>query len=127
MSENKPVIENFFHSGHDLYLDEFYYISYSDQKEELTKAEFKKKYEKYLHMQVWPDAPFKFRSLAELHPEENPMYIKITGRMIIEWCEKGYVPQFDKYFDKTRRLVMIPIEAWDHFNKFSSMLRRKRK
>lgn len=125
MSEHNPVLNNFFNSGYDLYLDEFYYISYSDQKEKLTEAEYKKKYEKYMHIQAWPETTYKFRVLAELHPEETPMYIKITGRMILEWCSKGYVPQFDSHFKRTRRLLMVPIEAWDHFNKFSSMLRGK--
>ena len=123
MSEHAKVIKNAFGTQFDIVLDEFYYISYSDQQQKLTEAQYKEKYKKYLGIINWPETAMKFRALAELHPEESPRYIKITGRMIMEWCEKGFVPQFDKYFNKTRRLVMIPIEAYDHFNKHSYMLR----
>lgn len=126
MSEHNPVLKNFFNSGYDLYLDEFYYISYAEQRKEMTKAEFQEKYKKYLHIQSWPETEYKHKALAGLHAEENPRYIKITGRMLLEWMEKGFVPSFDKYFAKTRRLVMIPIAAWDHYSKFSFMLRGKK-
>ena len=127
MSDAEKVMRNAFGSGHDLYLDEFYYISYSDQKELLTQEEQKKRFGKYLSIMRWPDSSLKYRSIAELHPEENPNYIKITGRMILEWAEKGYIPLFDTYFKKTHRLIMVPVEAWEHFNKLSIMLRKRRK
>ncbi len=127
MSDKRPVAKDVFGSGYDLHLDEFYYISYSDQKEVMTEAQYQERYKKYLEVMKWPETKLKFKTLAELHPEENPRYIKITGRMILEWCEKGYVPQFDKYFKTTRRLVLVPIEAWEHFHKYSTMLKRKRR
>lgn len=125
MSEKEGVVRNVFGSGRDLYMDEWYYISYSDQKEKMSEAQYRERYGKYLEIVRWPETNIKFKTLAELHPEENPNYIKITGRMIMEWCEKGYVPQFDKYFEKTRRLVMVPVEAWEFFNRRSRMLRKR--
>lgn len=124
---SEKLIKNVFGSGYDIYLDEFYFISYPDQKEQMDEVEFRKKYGKYLEIVNWPETAIKFKALAELHPEENPQYIKITGRMIMEWCEKGFIPQFDKYFKKTRRLIMVPVEAWEFFNKKSYMLRNRNK
>lgn len=129
MSEHNKVLTNFFDSGYDIYLDELYYISYSDQEQivALGSEKFNKNYEKYLAIMSWPDTQLKFKSVAELPPEQNPNFIKVTGRMLIEWVEKGFVPQFDKFFDKSRRLLMIPIEAYDHFNQYSKMLKKGRR
>lgn len=122
---NETVFKNWFNSGHDIYLDEFYYISYADQKFKIAEFEKKNKYKKYFDIMKWPETELKYKTLAELHPDENPKYIKISGRMLLEWSEKGFIPQFDMYFEKTRRLVMIPLEGWEFFNENSYMLRNK--
>lgn len=124
MSDNDKVLHNVFGSGHDLYLDEYYYISYPDQLEAMSEEEMKERFKRYFHIASWPDSNLKFRAIAELAPEENPHYIKITGRMVMEWCERGYIPQFDQYFKQTRRLIMVPVEAWDFYTKYSKLLRR---
>lgn len=126
MSDNNKVLKNIFGSGHDLYLDEVYYISYADQREEMTEAEYRKKYSKYLDIVNWPETAYKHKAIAELAPEENPQYIQITGRMIMKWCEEGFIPKFDKYFKQTRRLIMVPVEAIDFYNRESYILNNRK-
>lgn len=94
--------------GKTIKLDEFYFISYSDQKQEITKADREGKYYKYFSIQAWPETTLKWKAIAELPAEFNPNWIKITGRMLIEWSERGYIPQFDKFFRFTHQLTMIP-------------------
>lgn len=146
---NNPVELDWMDSGRDLFLDEFYFISYADQKKALkfhgvtyskgiltpadalenhkeVHKQLGSKFPKYFEIINWVGMDsYKARCIAELAPEENPNYIKITGRMLMIWAEQGFVPQFDKYFEKTRKLIMIPIEAWEHFHEFSYMLKNK--
>lgn len=125
MSEHNPIVENFFESGNDLYLNEFYYIAFGDQKfmaefrGELTEKEFNDRYARYMAITTWPENNVKFKALAEIHPEDNPNYIKITGRQIVNWTEQGFVPQFDHDFRNTRKLVMIPLEAYEYYARYS--------
>lgn len=125
MSENNPVVKNFFDSGHDLYLNELYYIAYSDQEFMVklqgrkTQKEFNEKYSKYLQITTYPEGVMKFKALAMLQPEDNPNFINITGRMIIDWTKEGFIPQFDYFFKKSRRLVMVPLEAYEYYEKYS--------
>lgn len=145
-----PVVNDWMGSGRAIYLDEFYFISYSDQKRalkyhgiEYSKTgtlskedaekerkeigqKLKEKFPEYFNIMSWVGMEqYKAKQIAELSPAQNPNYIKITGRMLIEWAEQGFVPQFDDFFDRTRKLIMVPIEAWEHFHKFSYMLRKK--
>lgn len=125
MSINIPVVKNFFESGYDLYLNEMYYIAFGDQKfmaelrGSLTEKEFNDQYARYMLITQWPDGNPKFKALAEIPPEENPNYIKITGRQIVNWAEQGFVPQFDSMFRDTRKLVMVPLEAYEYYEKYS--------
>jgi hypothetical protein len=82
-------------------------------------------YKRYLEISQWPDTQLKHKEIAELHPEQNPNWIKITGRMLLEWGEMGYIPQFDKYFDKTRRLTMLPVDGMEFYFEFSKMLNKE--
>jgi hypothetical protein len=147
---NNPVVKNWMGSGHDIYLDEFYFISYADQeklieshgisisdvktlsKEEYLEAkkeiakQLKEKFPEYFTIVSWVGVDqIKAREIAKLDPAKNPNYIRIIGRMLLEWAEEGFVPQFDTYFDKTRRLLMVPVQAWEHFHEWSYMLRKQ--
>lgn len=147
---NDPVVKNWMDSGRDIYLDEFYFISYSDQKRALKShgieyhiepgmskkdfeeeekriaKELKEKFPKYFDIMAWVGMEqYKAKAIAELSPAQNPNYIRITGRMLIEWAEQGFVPQFDEFFERTRKLIMVPLQAWEHFHRFSYMLRKK--
>ena len=139
---NNPVVKKWMGSKHDIYLDEFYFISYADQERvikshgisitgiktlsregyDLAKKEIDKqlreRFPEYFEIVSWSAglAQYKEKEIARLHPSQNPNYIKITGRMLLEWAEDGFVPQFDSYFEKTRRLLMVPVQAWDHFH-----------
>ncbi len=147
---NNPFVKNWMGSAYTIYLDEFYFISYGDQervirshdilisdiktlnKEEYLKAkkeidkQLRKKFPEYFEIVGWVGMEqYKAKEIAKLHPAQNPNYIKITGRMLLEWAEEGFVPQFDSYFERTRRLLMVPVQAWEHFQKWSFMLKGK--
>lgn len=108
MSDSIKKVDFF---GRVIGLDEFYFISYSDQKAEISKADKEGKYAKYFQIQEWPETILKWKAIAELPPGYNPNWIKITGRMLIEWSERGYIPQFDKFFRLTHQLTMCPVSG----------------
>jgi hypothetical protein len=148
---NNPVVHNWLESGRDIYLDEFYFIGYADQKRVLRSHGIKcsdkviildpkeaaeeqqeilkqltEKFPKYFNIYSWIGMEqYKARCIAELAPEENPNYIRITGRMLVTWANEGFIPQFDDYFEKTRRLLMVPVQAYDHYHESSYMLRNE--
>ncbi len=147
---NNPVVNNWMESRHDIYLDEFYFIGYADQRRVLkfhgiqakdeaildpkeAAEEYKEiikqlreKFPNYFMIQDWIGLEqHKAKAVAELDPKENPNYIRITGRMLLEWAEQGFIPQFDDFFDDTRRLIMVPVQAYDHFHSFSYMLKNQ--
>lgn len=127
MSQHNPVEKNFFDSGFDIYLNEFYYIAYSDTKtlvdmkitKSMTEAEFKQNYGRYMAITQWPDIDSKYNAINELPPDQNPNYIKISGEMLILMTENGFVPQFDKNFLNSRKLIMIPIDAYEFYGQYS--------
>ena len=116
MTDANPQVDFF---GRKIYLNEFYYVYFAEQMAELDKA----RYRKYLDIMQLP-GELKYRALSALKPEENPTIIHIKGRMLIEWSERGFLPQFDKDFETTRKLVFCPVAGMEFWLERSFMLRK---
>lgn len=121
MSEYNKVVIWF---DQTIELDGYYFISYSDQKQELTNKQREAQYANYYNIKSWPETKLKWIELEKLGPGKNPNWIRITGRVLIEWGEKGFVPQFDRFFAKSRKLLMIEVAGMAWFMENSKNLKR---
>ena len=95
----------------EIQLSDMYYIVYPDERKHEGN------YEDYYRLKNMPDTPAKYEEIALLPPEKNPNYDIVSGYELIEITSKGkYIPQFDKDFERTHRLVLMPAEAMIFYN-----------
>lgn len=104
----------------EIWLDEYYYVYFYDKKRKMTDTQL----QTYNQIRSLPDK-LRYRELAQMDPRDNPNVTPMTGRQLMDAGAKGYIPTFDKFFDRTRRLVLFPAEAWEYYEKHSFMLRNK--
>lgn len=110
--------ENWF--GRIIYLSEMYFVLYSDRKRELSKSQLAA----YKGIQDLPDQ-LKFRKLIEFNgkmPDFNPNINPMTGRELIEEAERGYIPVFDQFFDKSHKVTLFPLDGFDFWFENSKFL-----
>lgn len=105
---------NFF--GKKIDLNDIYFVVYPD---DFLKTKDGKDYSLYWKLKNMPDTPEKYNELAKLDPYENPNIVPLTGRELIETTNKNkYIPQFDKDFEATHRVMLMPAEAmifYEHY------------
>lgn len=102
MGNNK--IENYY--GIPIELDGLYYVHYWGNPREMTAQEL----EKYRRISSWPDQ-WRIPALAQMNPADHPKIHTMSGRQIVSiGKEQGYVPQFDKFFLKSRKITFITLE-----------------
>lgn len=100
--------------GREIELEGVYYIYFSEQEKVMSDAQI----ENWNNIQAMPEK-WRIREIAALNPDDNPHVIKVLGRALVEFSERGYMPQFDYYFDRehpitkkpSRRLVLVPTGA----------------
>ena len=101
--------------GRLIHLDEDYYLYFSDvRREKLTdeqQAQQEEREKEYGFIRSLPEK-LMYRQLAEMDPRLNPKVTVLKGHELIAISSEGkYIPQFDAFFDKTRRLVLIPLDG----------------
>lgn len=99
--------------------DDIYFICYSGEKRE---GDFRE----YYAIKNLPDVPDKFKMLAELDSRKNPYVLPVTGKEMITMAkERKMIPQFDKDFDKTHKIVFIDAGAIEFYLNYSARLKIK--
>jgi len=93
--------------GQRLKLEEKYYVYYVG-KQKLPKKDI----EIFQALKRLPEKLAR-KEINKLPPEKNPDILPLTGYQICEHIfDKGYIPIFDKYFKKTRKLTLIKKEYY---------------
>ena len=112
-----------------IHLNSWYNVFFSDKQQEMTEKEL----EEYRIVQSYPP-PLRAKMMVDLNykrPEKNPYIIRTRGRMLIEWGEIGFIPQFDQFFDHpefpSHRLIMCPVDGIDFWMEWSNILNKRRK
>jgi hypothetical protein len=132
---------------HLIELEGIYFVYYPDEKPQFSKKE-QKEFEKYTYIMQLPDT-LRYKFLAEMPVQMDPNVLKVKGRVLIEYSERGYIPIFDAFFDntsitkwcrnnwhlvrkfgrpkETRRLTFMPVEGYEFYREWSRQLRRRKR
>jgi hypothetical protein len=107
--------------GKVIHLDEKYLLYFADKKRDMTAKEL----EPYKRIKSWPEK-LMWKELMQADPRINPNVTEVTGRQLIDVAGLGgFIPNFDKYFDTTRRLTLVPAQGMEFFIK-QRMLEKNR-
>ena len=99
--------------------DGTYYAYFTDSKREMTAKDI----ERYKKIQTLPDR-WRVEEMKKLSPEDNPNVMIINGRHIMEMVEKGFLPIYDKDFNRNHKLTFIHSGAYDFYVKYSKHMHR---
>lgn len=108
--------------GKTIMLNEKYLLYFSDKKREMTAKEL----EPYKRIKSWPEK-LMWKELMQSDPRINPNVVEIEGRLLIDTAGLGgYIPNFDAYFDRTRRLTLVPAQGMEFFIQKRMLEKNKR-
>lgn len=103
--------------GRQIWLNEIYFVCYSDTPRDLTRDQ-KRIYDN-IRLEPATLQAMEFDRDPSLSPNVQP----VTGRELIELSESNKaIPQFDKYFVHSHKLTMVPVDGYDFWERNSSVL-----
>jgi hypothetical protein len=102
--------------GKEINMESDYYVVYAD---ECIKNEGNKtgNYEEYYKLINMPNNQYVYDAIDKLPPEKNPHITVLKGSKLAEILHtKQYIPLYDKFFELSHRLVLLPADALHVYN-----------